>query len=107
MSEEAIMIKPAIAAVISISLAAGASAVLAKPGNDLPPGLQKKVENGGDLPPGWKKKLRKGHILEHEIYRHGVIVQPVDRHGIVTISIQGEIVRLMHHTREIVDILSH
>ncbi|WP_237067678.1 hypothetical protein [Microbulbifer guangxiensis] len=101
------MIKSVIAGLLSIALAAGASTALAKPGNDLPPGLQKKVENGGELPPGWKKKLRKGHVLEHDIYRHGVIIQPVDRHGLVTIRIEGEVVRLVHHTREIVDILSH
>lgn len=92
---------------LSVALAVSTSTALAKPNNDLPPGLQKKVENGGDLPPGWKKKLQRGSILDYDIYRHGVIVKPVDSHGIVTISIEGEIVRLMHHTREIVDILSH
>ncbi|SDK63320.1 hypothetical protein [Microbulbifer yueqingensis] len=101
------MYKTMIAAVLGIAVAAGASGALAKPNGDLPPGLQKKVENGGELPPGWKKKLQVGHVLEHDIYEHGVIVKPVDRHGIVTISIEGELVRLMHHSREIVEILSH
>lgn len=78
---------------------------MAKPDKELPPGLQKKVERGGELPPGWKKKLQVGAILDHDIYRHGVVVRPVDDRGIVTISIEGEIVRLMHHTREIVEIL--
>lgn len=92
---------------LSAVLAIGTANALAKPNKDLPPGLQKKVENGGELPPGWQKKLQVGHVLDYDIYRHGVIVKPVDSHGIVTISIEGEIVRLMHHTREIVDILSH
>jgi hypothetical protein len=83
--------------------------VLAHPQKDggLPPGLQKKLERGGELPPGWKKKLVRGAVLEAEIYRHGVIVVPLDDHGLVTISIEGELVRLIHATHEIVDILSH
>lgn len=101
------MNQTAIALGIATLLALPAAGALAKPNKDLPPGLQKKVERGGELPPGWQKKLQVGEILEPEIYRHGVIVKPVDSRGIVTISIEGEIVRLMHHTREIVDILSH
>ncbi|SEA12033.1 hypothetical protein [Microbulbifer marinus] len=100
------MFKPAIVTGLAVLLAMPAASVLAKPG-ELPPGLQKKVERGGELPPGWKKKLQVGEILEPEIYHHGVIVKPVDKYGMVTISIEGEIVRLMHHTHEIVEILSH
>lgn len=101
------MNKTAVAVGIATLLALPSAGALAKPHNDLPPGLQKKAEQGGELPPGWKKKLQVGAVLEPEIYQHGVIVKPVDSHGIVTISIEGEVVRLMHHTREIVDILSH
>ncbi|WP_237057405.1 hypothetical protein [Microbulbifer sediminum] len=101
------MYKTMIAAALGVAVAAGSTSALAKPNNDLPPGLQKKVENGGELPPGWKKKLQVGHVLERDIYEHGVIVKPVDRHGVVTVSIEGELVRLMHHTHEIVEILSH
>ncbi|MFI2812145.1 MULTISPECIES: hypothetical protein [Microbulbifer] len=96
-----------IAAALGAAVALSASSAMAKPNNDLPPGLQKKAERGGELPPGWKKKLQVGHVLEHDIYSHAVIVKPVDRHGLVTVSIEGEIVRLMHHSREIVEILSH
>lgn len=101
------MLRNIVIAGLATVLAVGTTSALAKPSKDLPPGLQKKVENGGELPPGWKKKLQVGHVLDYDIYRHGVIVKPVDSHGIVTISIEGELVRLMHHTREIVDILSH
>lgn len=88
-------------------LALPAAGALAKPHNDLPPGLQKKAENGGELPPGWQKKLQKGAILEPEIYSHAVVVKPVDDSGLVTVTIDGEIVRLIHATHEIVDVLSH
>ncbi|MFC6633416.1 hypothetical protein [Microbulbifer taiwanensis] len=101
------MFRSAIAAGLSALLLLPAAGALAKPNKELPPGLQKKVERGDELPPGWQKKLQVGAILEHEIYQHGVVVRPVDKHGVVTISIEGEIVRLMHHTREIVEILSH
>jgi hypothetical protein len=90
-------------------VAAGAGLAEAKPGNsgDLPPGLQKKAARGGELPPGWKKKLARGYILEDAIYDHAVIVHPVDDRGLVTVRIEGELVRLVHATHEIVDILSH
>ncbi|MCW8127397.1 hypothetical protein [Microbulbifer halophilus] len=96
-----------IAAGLAVLLLLPTAGAAAKPNKELPPGLQKKVERGGELPPGWRKKLEVGTILGHEIYRHGVVVKPVDRQGVVTISIEGEIIRLIHNTREIVEILSH
>lgn len=101
------MKKIAIITGMAALIALPAAGVMAKPHDDLPQGLKKKAERGGELPPGWKKKLQRGAILEPEIYRHGVIVKPVDSHGIVTVSIEGELVRLVHATHEIVDILSH
>jgi len=91
------------------TLVSGSGLAVAKPdkSGDLPPGLQKKVNRGGELPPGWKKKLRRGYVLEDAIYNHAVIVHPVDSRGLVTVRIEGELVRLVHATHEIVDILSH
>ena len=71
----------------------------------LPPGLQKNAEQGKPLPPGWQKKLAKGEIMDEDVYRHGHIAVPVDSHGLVTISIEGKLVRLIEDTREIVEIL--
>lgn len=101
--------RPWISVLLMAALATGAGSAVAKPdkSGDLPPGLQKKVNRGGELPPGWKKKLRPGYVLEDAIYSHAVIVRPVDSRGIVTVRIEGELVRLMHATHEIVDILSH
>lgn len=98
-----------VSVLLMAALVSGSGLAIAKPekSGDLPPGLQKKVERGGELPPGWKKKLQKGYVLEDAIYDHAVIVQPVDRHGLVTVRIEGELVRLVHATHEIVDILSH
>lgn len=100
--------RPVMSVMLMVALAAGATTAMAKPdkSGDLPPGLQKKVNRGGELPPGWKKKLAPGYILEDAIYDHAVIVQPVDRHGLVTVRIEGELVRLIHATHEIVDVLS-
>ena len=70
----------------------------------LPPGLQKKSERGQSLPPGWQKKLIVGHVLEDDIYEHGRIVV-TDPNGLVTISIEGRLIRLIKDTREIVEIL--
>ena len=71
----------------------------------LPPGLQKKVEKGKPLPPGWQKKLRKGEILDVEVYRQSKVVVPVDDKGVVTVTVDGRIIRLIEATREIVGIL--
>lgn len=78
----------------------------------LPPGLRKKVERGGELPPGWQKKLARGEVLSDDVYRVGRPLPPdvrrqlpVDPKGTVTLDIDGEIVRVIQNTREIVDIL--
>ncbi|WP_295798561.1 hypothetical protein [uncultured Microbulbifer sp.] len=100
---------PVMSLVLMATLVSGSGLAVAKPdkSGDLPPGLQKKVNRGGELPPGWKKKLRRGYVLEDAIYNHAVIVHPVDSRGLVTVRIEGELVRLVHATHEIVDILSH
>ncbi|MDN3652263.1 hypothetical protein QWY77_05755 [Thalassotalea ponticola] len=72
----------------------------------LPPGLQKKVAKGKALPPGWQKKLQVGTVIEPEIYEQGVIVER-SRDGIITIEVDGKWVRLMEHSKEIVEILKH
>ena len=75
-------------------------------GKSLPPGLEKKLDNGGDLPPGWQKKLRKGDILDRDIYRHGKVIKSRDRDGLISIQVDGTVVRLVEDTREIISILS-
>ncbi len=74
-------------------------------GNRLPPGLQKKMERGQSLPPGWQKKLAVGKVMDRDLYDQGKIVAK-DSNGLVTISIQGRLVKLAEDTREIVDILN-
>lgn len=71
----------------------------------LPPGLQKKMERGQSLPPGWQKKLVVGHVLDRDIYERGKIIATNNK-GLVTVSIDGKLVKLVKDTREIVEILS-
>lgn len=73
--------------------------------NDLPPGLRKKSENGQALPPGWQKKLAKGKYLDHDVYKRCVKVYSSDDHGIITVHVDGRVIRLIEATREIVEIL--
>lgn len=95
--------------IITLLVLAGliASPVFAKKDNHekLPPGLQKKVERGQSLPPGWQKKLAKGKILDMDIYRQGQIVVPVDNRGLITIRLEGKLVKLYEATREVVEVL--
>ncbi len=71
----------------------------------IPPGLQKKLEKGQSLPPGWQKKLIVGERLDRSIYQQGDVVVPLDSKGLLTIRLEGKLVRLVNATREIVEIL--
>lgn len=94
-----------ITVIVFLSLLASPAMAKKDKNKSLPPGLQKNVEQGKPLPPGWQKKLAKGEIMDKEVYQHGQIVVPVDAHGLVTVSIEGKLVRLIEDTREIVEIL--
>ncbi|MCH7882102.1 MAG: hypothetical protein IIB69_11135 [Proteobacteria bacterium] len=72
----------------------------------LPYGLQKNLERGKPLPPGWQMKLARGSILDANVYRHGDIVVPVDKHGLLTLRVEGKLIRLYQATREIAEILN-
>ena len=71
----------------------------------LPPGLEKKVNRTGQLPPGWQKKLAVGERLDTLVYKNASIMDPVRNDGIVTVQIDGRVIRLIEATREIVEIL--
>ena len=76
-------------------------------GKGLPPGLEKKAARGQPLPPGWQKKVEKGNILDRQIISHGEIVTPLDVHGIITINLEGKVLKIHEATRKIIDILKH
>ncbi len=99
--------KKAIITILSIALAVSFSMAEAKSNKEkeLPPGLQKKLARSGELPPGWEKKLTVGERLDNEVYNEADVVVPVDEHGVVTVEIEGKVVRLMQASREIVEIL--
>lgn len=71
----------------------------------LPPGLEKKAERGQPLPPGWQKKLKKGAVMDANVYQQSQIVVPLDSKGLITIRIEGKLVKLYKATREIAEIL--
>jgi 23S rRNA C2498 (ribose-2'-O)-methylase RlmM len=71
----------------------------------LPQGLQMKVDRGGSLPPGWQKKLVKGEVLEESVYNHSVLVIPLDSKGLLTVRVEGKLIRLVEATREIIEIV--
>jgi hypothetical protein len=64
-----------------------------------------KLDRGGSLPPGWQKKLVRGEILVEPIYSHSEIVIPVDSEGLLTVRVEGKLIRLIQATREIIDIV--
>jgi len=70
----------------------------------LPPGLQKKQQKGKPLPPGWQKKLSKGDTLDNSIYVRGKVVVPVGPDGIISINVEGTLLKLHEKTRKIIEI---
>jgi hypothetical protein len=93
---------------VAVIICLSSTAVLAKKDKDknkpLPQGLQMKLDRGGSLPPGWQKKLVKGEVLEESVYNHGEVVIPIDSDGMLTVRIEGKLIRLIEATREIVEI---
>ncbi|WP_111498352.1 MULTISPECIES: hypothetical protein [Marinobacter] len=73
--------------------------------DNLPPGLQKKVDRGQSLPPGWQKKLHRGDHLPHDYDRYGDVHHLDDRYD--RVRIEDRIYRVIRDTREIVEILSN
>lgn len=76
-----------------------------KSADNLPPGLQKKVDRGEQLPPGWQKKVNVGQTLEPEIYEHRRVIVPLDDNGLITVKIGGKLIRVIDATREVVAVL--
>jgi hypothetical protein len=93
---------------LAVMLSLSSTPVLAKnekgKNKPLPQGLQMKLDRGGSLPPGWQKKLAKGEVLEESVYNHGVVVIPIDSDGMLTVRIEGKLIKLIEATREIVEI---
>lgn len=93
---------------LAVIICLSSTAVLAKNEKDkstpLPQGLQMKLDRGGSLPPGWQKKLAKGEVLEESVYNHGEVVIPIDSNGMLTVRIEGKLIKLIEATREIVEI---
>ena len=82
-------------------------------GKGLPPGLAKKVERGEQLPPGWQKKCVPGEIMPVEVFEKChplpselVVKLPAPPAGTVTVTISGQVVRLIRATREILDVFN-
>ncbi len=74
---------------------------------DIPPGLQKKVDNGGTLPPGWQKKIEKGEVVNSTILSNGRIVTskyPKIKNTEVY-EVENRVFRIYKDTKEILDIL--
>lgn len=77
----------------------------------LPPGLAKKVARGGRLPPGWQRKCAQGEVLPVEVYRQSyplppevLVTLPPPPPGTILVAVSGKIIRVLHATREILDV---
>lgn len=90
-----------------LGLTIGAAPAMAKSphGEQLPPGLQKKVERGEPLPPGWQEKLNyhEGDHFDRDLLRYGNIYD-IDGHR-QRVEIEDRVYTIVKDTREIIDIL--
>jgi len=82
-----------------------------KKSGELPPGLAKNAARGKRLPPGWEAKLTKGQLMPVEVFKEcqplpkEITVQlPAPPKGVITITVEGKVVRLLEATREILDV---
>lgn len=82
-----------------------------KRAKDLPPGLRRKMAKGGSLPPGWQKKVAAGEVMPIEVYKAAtplppeiVLKLPPPPRGVIHVTIEGKVVRLLEATREIIDV---
>lgn len=71
----------------------------------IPYGLQKKQAKGESLPPGWQKKLQVGSKIDQEVFDHGKVILEEDQ-GLVTIKLEGKLVKIIENTNEIVEIIN-
>ncbi|WP_417568213.1 hypothetical protein [Marinobacter sp.] len=94
------------AALLGVFIMSSVPAAAQPPGNQLPPGLQKKVERGEPLPPGWQKKVnyREGDFLDRDLLRYGTI-EDIDGNR-QRVRIEDRVYTVVRDTREILDILS-
>lgn len=94
---------------VAVIICLGSTPVFAKKekdkNNPLPQGLQMKLERGGSLPPGWHRKLVRGEVLQEPVYNHSEVVIPVDSEGMLTLRVEGKLIKLIEATREIVEIV--
>lgn len=92
---------------ILLSTVLGAAPAMAKSphGDQLPPGLQEKVEHGQSLPPGWQKKLnyREGDHFDRELLDYGH-VQDIGGNR-QRVKVEDRVYTIIKDTREIIDIL--
>lgn len=98
------MNKVIVLSLLTFSLTLGLNQANAKP-EKLPPGLEKKLKQGKPLPPGWQKKLQVGERLDPDIYDHGKVIYRDRDRDLVTISVEGRVIKVLENTLEIVEIL--
>jgi hypothetical protein len=84
-----------------------------KSNKPLAPGLKKKLERGGELPAGWEKKLAVGQVLEPDLDAQSESLPeetlkrlPKTEAGTEILRVGDEIISVIEHSREILDILS-
>lgn len=92
---------------LAVTICLSSTPALAKKEKDkneaLPQGLQMKLDRGGPLPPGWQKKLVKGEVLEEPVYNRSEVVIPIDSEGMITVRVEGKLIKIIEATREIVE----
>ncbi|MDI9243895.1 hypothetical protein [Marinobacter sp. CHS3-4] len=99
------MIRLLMAVLIASFVGVSSLAVAGNHNSELPPGLQKKVQQGKPLPPGWQKKMdiRSGGRLNQDLYDYGEVRDLGD--GRQEVRIEDQIYTVIKDTREIIDIL--
>lgn len=73
--------------------------------HNLPPGLQKRLDQGKPLPPGWAQKLQPGQRLDQDILDRARVISRSPDNNQITVQVDDEVIRIARATREILAIL--
>ncbi len=67
--------------------------------------MPKKVTSTPIQQPGWQKKLAVGKNLDQDVYNRAQVLKPIDKNGIMTITVDNRVIRLVKANRKVVEIV--
>lgn len=71
----------------------------------LPLSVQEEINAVKPLPLDWQKKVAVGQVLDVNVYNNATVI--LKDNGVETISVDGQILRVLQNTHEVLEILQY